>query len=103
MDLSRLSDIKLVGRAVNDRWAITDEMKGKIISSLMTVLVSGEPREIVAASRVLASLDKINMEQQQAVEQLDIEELKIELAYRLAQQKAELEAKKNLEDHTEDE
>ena len=103
MEISKLSDIKLIGRAVNDRWEITDEMKGKIISSLMTVLISGEPREIVAASRVLATLDKINMEQQQAVEQLEIEDLKIELAYRLAQQKAELEAKKNLEEKQEDE
>jgi hypothetical protein len=96
MDLSKISDMKLVGRAVKDRWPVSDEMRKRIVDSLMTVLVTGEPREIVAATRVLASIDKMNVDLQNAAEQMDIEELKIELAFRLAQQKAVIEAKETL-------
>ena len=102
MDLSKISDIRLVSRAVRERWPVSDEMRKKIVDSLMTVLIAGEPREIVAACRVLASIDKMNVDLQNAAEQMDIEELKVELAFRLAQQKAEIEAKKNLEENTED-
>lgn len=103
MEISNVGDIKLIGRAVKDRWEISEDMRKKVISSLMTVLVAGEPREVTAACRVLASIDKMNVDLQNAAEQLSLDELKVELAYRLAQQKAELEAKKNLEDNTEDE
>ena len=102
MDLSKISDIRLVSRAVRERWPVSDEMRKKIVDSLMTVLIAGESREIVAACRVLASIDKMNVDLQNAAEQMDIEELKVELAFRLAQQKAELEAKKNLEEKPED-
>ena len=102
MDLSKISDIRLVSRAVRERWPVSDEMRKKIVDSLMTVLIAGEPREIVSACRVLASIDKMNVDLQNAAEQMDIEELKVELAFRLAQQKAELEAKKNLEEKPED-
>lgn len=98
MDLSKISDMKLVGRAVKDRWPVSDEMRKKVIDSLMLVLVSGEPREIVSACRVLASIDKANTDLQTAAEQMDLEELKVELAYRLAKQKAEVEARASIEE-----
>lgn len=102
MDLSKISDIKLVGRAVKDRWEISPEMRRKVIDSLMTVLIAGEAREIVAACRVLASIDKMNVDLQNAAEQLSLEELKVALAVRLAQHKQEMEADKKLEERTDD-
>ena len=102
MDLSKRSDIRLVGRAVKERWPISDDMRKRIVDSLMTVLVAGEPREIVSACRVLASIDKMNVDLDHAVEQLELEELKVELAYRLHLAQQDLETK-NLEEEDLDE
>jgi hypothetical protein len=78
-------DIKLIGRAVRERWPIKPEFRAQIIAKLMTVVMASDAsdRDVVAATRVLASIDKMNMDLEKAMDSLTIDDLKDELKSRL--------------------
>lgn len=78
-------DIRLIGRAVRERWPISTEFRARIVAQLMTIVMSPEAsdRDIVAATRVLASIDKMNVDLENAAKNMTLEELKDELRERL--------------------
>lgn len=56
------SDIKLIGKAINGRWPITDDYKEAVVKSLVKIIVSPDStnREKTAAARVLVSAESQN-------------------------------------------
>ena len=81
------SDIRRIGRAVRERWPIPDNKRAQIVGRLIEIVESYEsdPRDIVAASRVLAAIDKMNIDIEGAAASLTFDELKEELRYRLSE------------------
>lgn len=75
----------MVGRAVRERWPIPEQARGQIVAKLLEIVTSSEadPRDINQAARVLASIDKMNVDISQAVAALTFEELKDEMRNRL--------------------
>lgn len=80
-------DIRLVGRAVRERWPMSPEFRVQIIAKLMDIVIDPEAtdRDIIAASRVLASIDKMNVDLENAAKNMTLDELKDELRDRLSE------------------
>lgn len=78
-------DLQMVGRAVRERWPIPEAARGQIVAKLLEIVTSSDadPRDINQAARVLASIDKMNVDISQAVAALSFEELKDEMRNRL--------------------
>lgn len=67
VDLDRpASDVKLLNRALKNRWPMSDALRANVVESLATVLkVAGDdPRAVVGAARALIEADRLNMEQE---------------------------------------
>lgn len=56
------TDIKLIGKAINGRWPITDDYREAVVKSLVKIIVNPEStnREKTAAARVLVSAESQN-------------------------------------------
>lgn len=78
-------DIQMVGRAIRERWPIPEEARSKIVCKLLEIVISPESdaRDINQAARVLASIDKMNLDLERAASMLSFEELKDEMRSRL--------------------
>ena len=78
-------DLKLIGRAVRERWPIAPNFRAEIVARLMTILSDSEAseRDVVSAARVLASIDKMNLDLDNAAKNMTLDELKDELKERL--------------------
>ena len=87
LEISNRSDIQLVGRAVKERWPISDKIRETLVAKLLEVVIHGEPREIVSAAKVLSSMDKHSTELTEAQDRLTLEELQTELVQRLTELK----------------
>ena len=60
-------DIKLVGRAIRERWPVSIENRKELIERLMEILNDPEsrPREKTAVAKALKAADSINQKQKQ--------------------------------------
>ena len=60
-------DIKMIGRALRERWPITQETREKIVSELLEILddPDAKERDKIAASKVLMAGDVINQRDEQ--------------------------------------
>lgn len=96
MEISKRSDIQMVGRAIKERWPISDKIRETLVAKLLEVVIHGEPREIVSAAKVLSSMDKHSTELTEAQERLTLEELQTELVQRLTELKEQ--EQENLDD-----
>lgn len=92
-------DIKMVGRAVRERWPIPAEARAQIVMKLIAIVSSSEvePRDITSAARVLASIDKMNFDLEEAAANLTLDELKDELRARLIHAQSEQDETKRIE------
>ena len=67
-DRSRFQgDAKLVRTAIRNRWPVTKEMRENVLSVAESVMRDGNPRDSIAAAKILLEADKINV----AVTKLD--------------------------------
>jgi hypothetical protein len=63
-DLSR-SDVRLVARAVRQRWPIPDQVRARLVKNLALIVQESEDeRAVVAAAKVLVAADVLNLEQE---------------------------------------
>lgn len=75
----RREDLRLVARAMRERWPIPDEVRLTLLRKLREVIVRRKttPRELAAVGKVLLGADRLNLDQ----EKLDIvAELKAKIA-----------------------
>lgn len=64
-DLPSRGELVLAGRAIRQRWPITDNLRELLTMQMEQVLlVSDHERNRIAAAKVLLEADKINMEQE---------------------------------------
>lgn len=88
MQLETIADIKLVGRAMNEGWPVSEEIKKEVVAALRDIIGSGDPDLIIPASRALMAADGLTQRERQAQEKkLDREHKRklelIELAVKL--------------------
>jgi hypothetical protein len=57
-------DLALLRRAMSDRWEINTDIKRKLMTSLHNMLDHGSTKEQIAAGKVLAQLDGLNLREQ---------------------------------------
>lgn len=73
MDINTVADVRLAGRAINDEWPVTPEVRKKVVDRLVYLQEFGEKHSVqVAAAKALQSADQINMKKR-AEEQRRIE------------------------------
>ena len=88
MRLETLADIKLVGRAMNEGWPVSEDIKAEVVAALRDIIGSGVPDLVIPASRALMAADGLTQRERQAQEKkLDREHKRklelIELAVKL--------------------
>lgn len=88
MQMETIADIKLVGRAMNEGWPVSDEIKAEVVEALRSIIGSGDPDLIIPASRALMAADGLTQRERLAKEKkLDREHKRkielIELAVKL--------------------
>ena len=88
MEISNRKDIRLIGRAIHERWPVTEEMRERIISALVEVVESRDPKMMLDAADKLLKADKLNIDreslyQRQAKDDDDRRIQLLELAQRI--------------------
>ena len=88
MDLDKIADIKLAGRAINEEWPVSSEIRSEVVDKLQFISKHGSPELAIAASRVLLAADALNAKKREAEQRrLEAEHARklqlIELAVRL--------------------
>ncbi|WP_146675275.1 hypothetical protein [Pirellula sp. SH-Sr6A] len=62
VDINTVADVRLAGRAINDEWPVTPEIRKKVIDRLVYLQEFGEKHSVqVAAAKALQSADQINI------------------------------------------
>jgi len=88
VNLESIADIRLVGRAMNEGWPISIDVKNEVVTALRGIVNSGIPDLVIPASRALMAADGLTQRERLAKEkQIDREHKRklelIELAVKL--------------------
>jgi hypothetical protein len=76
------SDMALLRRAVNARWPIPEAERPAIVSQMIaTVVGADDDRSRIAAAKVIAAMDKLNMEQEKRDDPNVTDRLKVVIEY----------------------
>lgn len=81
-ELPSKSDMATLRRAVRERWPIPEAERPAIVAQMCAVIVgSDEDRSRIAAAKVLAAMDKLNMEQEKRDDPNVTDRLKVIIEY----------------------
>lgn len=88
MHLHTVADIKLAGRAINEEWPVTRDLRSQLITDLGMIASDGAPEMRIAAAKVILAADALNAKKREAEQkQLNAEHARklqlIELAVKL--------------------
>lgn len=88
LNLESIADIRLIGRAMNEGWPVSSEVKNEVITALREIVNSGVPDLVIPASRALMAADGLTQRERLAREKTIDREHKrklelIELAVKL--------------------
>lgn len=67
----------------DERWPIPPERRGEIVDFLFQTMRTEEPKDGIAAAKLLVALDKINAEHEEVLGSLTFDQLRMELSRRL--------------------
>lgn len=88
VEIETVADIRLAGRAINEDWPVTQELRGSLIQQMQDILTAGDPELCIAAAKVLLAADALNAKKREVEQRkLDAEHARklqlIELAVKL--------------------